>query len=120
MVYLHPNYKLGLLMFNYNFSNFAGTNNPNNPATNTTANGVKSIYDEPITNANYLMLGTTLTADKWRFSGTFVTANACAVGSTPVTSIRPSCSMWCSTVPSWVANAAFSSGVSARRASFAT
>jgi len=76
MVYFHPNYRLGLLMFNYNFGNFAGNNNPNNSATNTTANGVKSIYDEPITNANYLMLGTTLTADKWRFSGTFVTAKA--------------------------------------------
>jgi hypothetical protein len=72
MVYLHPNYKLGLLMFNYNFANFAGNNNPNNTATGD----VKSIYDAPITNANYLMLGTTLTADKWRVSGSFITAKA--------------------------------------------
>ena len=70
MVYLHPNYRLGLLMFNYNFGNFAGNNNAN------TAGEVKSIYDAPITNANYLMLSTALTADKWRFTAAFITAKA--------------------------------------------
>ncbi|MBS1963967.1 MAG: hypothetical protein JST04_17275 [Bdellovibrionales bacterium] len=74
MVSLHPNYKLGLLMFNYNFSNFAGNNNANNSAGG--AGDVKSIYDEPITNANYLLLGTALTADKWQFTFNFVTAKA--------------------------------------------
>lgn len=72
MVYFHPNYRLGLLMFNYNFANFAGNNNSNNSA----AGSVKSIYDNPITNANYLMLGTGLTADKWVFSAAFITAKA--------------------------------------------
>lgn len=70
MVYFHPSYKLGLLMFNYNFGNFAGNNNPNN------GNNVKSIYDNPITNANYMMFGTSFSTDKWRFSGSFVTAKA--------------------------------------------
>lgn len=70
MVYFHPNYRLGLLMFNYNFGNFSGNNNANN------AGSVESIYDEPITNANYLMLSTAFVADKWRFTGTFITARA--------------------------------------------
>jgi hypothetical protein len=74
MVSLHPNYHLGMLLFNYNFGNFSGNNNPTHSAG--AAGDVKSIYDAPITNANYLMLGTTLTADKWQFSGTFVTAKA--------------------------------------------
>jgi hypothetical protein len=73
MVYLHPSYKLGLIMFNYNFRNFAG---PNNPNVSTTSGNVLSIYDNPITNANYLALGTTLTADKWRFNFSFITAKA--------------------------------------------
>jgi hypothetical protein len=78
MVYFHPNYRLGLLMFNYNFANFAGNNNQNNTTTGST----RSIYDNPITNANYLMLGTTLSADKWQFTGTFVTARANETAST--------------------------------------
>jgi hypothetical protein len=61
-------------MFNYNFGNFAGNNNSNNAGT------VKSIYDEPITNANYIMLSTALTADKWRFTGAFITAKANETG----------------------------------------
>ncbi len=72
MVYLHPSYRLGLLMFNYNFANFSGNNNPNN----ATATETRSIYDNPITNANYVMLGTAFTADKWRFSASFITAKA--------------------------------------------
>jgi hypothetical protein len=72
MMYFHPNYRLGLLMFNYNFSNFSGNNN----AGNTAAGSVKSIYDNPISNANYLMLGSAFTTDKWRFSGSFITAKA--------------------------------------------
>jgi hypothetical protein len=74
MVYLHPNYRLGLLLFNYNFGNFSGNNIPSHSAG--AAGDVKSIYDEPITNANYLLLSTSLTSDKWRFTGTFVTARA--------------------------------------------
>lgn len=73
LVMLHPNYRLGLLMFNYNFANFAGNNNPN---TATGAGSLKSIYDNPITNARYAMVGASLTADKWRFTGSFITATA--------------------------------------------
>lgn len=73
MVSFHPNYRLGLLMFNYNFRNFSGNNNPNTAAG---AGALKSIYDNPITNAKYLMLGGAFTTDKWRFSGSFITASA--------------------------------------------
>ncbi len=72
MVYFHPNYRLGLLLFNYNFGNFAG---PNVTAAGTPAT-IQSIYDDPITNANYAFLGGSFTADKWKFSGAFVTATA--------------------------------------------
>lgn len=70
--YFHPSYHLGLIMFNYQFGNFSGNNNPNNSNVTT----VKSIYDNPIVNANYLLLAGALTADKWRFTGAFVTAGA--------------------------------------------
>ncbi len=70
MVMLHPNYRLGLMMFNYNFANFSGNTDPN------VAGSVNSIYDNPITNARYAMLGAALTADKWRFTTSFITATA--------------------------------------------
>lgn len=72
--YLHPNYKLGMLMFNYQFRNFGGPNNPNSSLSG--AGSVRSIYDNPITNARYLMLGTELNADKWVFSTGLVHAVA--------------------------------------------
>lgn len=68
-VYFHPNYKLGLIMFNYQFRNFARNNDPN-------AGSSQSIYDNPITNANYLSLGGALKADKWKFSLGLITAVA--------------------------------------------
>jgi hypothetical protein len=75
MVYFHPNYKLGVIMFNYQLRNFARNNNSIANATSTT-NGAASIYDNPITNANYLAFGTALNADKWKFSLGFLTATA--------------------------------------------
>ncbi len=75
--YLNPNYKLGMIMFNYQFRNFGGPNHPNSTATVTSSEGsVRSIYDNPITNARYAMLGAALTADKWVFSTGFITATA--------------------------------------------
>ena len=76
--YFHPNYHLGLVMFNYQFANFFGPNTANNPAT--TANTLRSPYDNPITNANYLNFGGTFHADKWNFHSfwTFARANETA------------------------------------------
>lgn len=72
--YFNPNYKLGLIMFNYQLANFAGPNNQNNPGTG--ANGLLSPYDNSIVNANYLSLGAGYQTDKWIFRGNFIYARA--------------------------------------------
>ncbi len=72
MAYLHPNYRLGMLMFGMQPRNFAGNNNPNNPA----GGEVRSVYDNPITNANYASLGGAFRTDKWTFGLTLMTASA--------------------------------------------
>lgn len=70
----NPNYKVGLIMFNYQFRNFAGPNTLHNPST--TANNLQSPFDNPITNANYLNLGGAFKTSKWTFRGNFVMAKA--------------------------------------------
>ena len=75
MVYFHPNYRLGLIMFNYQLRRFAGPNNVN-PQGTTAPSTVESIYDNPITNANYINVGGAYTTDKWRFGLNFITASA--------------------------------------------
>lgn len=72
--YLNPNYKLGLIMFNYQLANFAGPNTLNNP--NTTPSALRSPYDNPITNANYLNVGAAYHTDKWDFHTNWVYAKA--------------------------------------------
>jgi hypothetical protein len=72
--YFNPNYKLGLIMFNYQFANFAGPNTLNN--TNTAPQSLKSPYDNPVTNANYVTFGGAYHTDKWDFHGNFVFARA--------------------------------------------
>ncbi len=73
--YFHPNYHLGLVMFNYALYNFHGPNTQNNP--NTSSASLVSPYGDPITNANYLAMGSTLHAgDKWDFKLGFVLAKA--------------------------------------------
>ena len=62
MVYLHPNYRLGMFLFNYQLRNFAGPNNPDSGSDQT-----RSIYDNPVTNASYLNVGTAYKTDKWTF-----------------------------------------------------
>ena len=74
----HPNYHLGLIMFNYQFANFAGPNTLNDAnATNST---LLSPYDNPITNANYLSWNGAFHTDKWDFHTvwTFARANETA------------------------------------------
>lgn len=65
---LHPNYKTGLILFNYQFANF----NVANIGPNATA----SVFNAPITNANYLQLGTEYTSGKWVFRGSWLYARA--------------------------------------------
>lgn len=68
--YFHPNYRLGMIMFNYQLANFA---------SNSTANAstdLKSPFDNPITNANYLSAGGQFQSDKWAFHGDVIFAQA--------------------------------------------
>ena len=64
-MYFHRNYKLGRLLFNYNFGTF-GTNNPDEtyPAGTT----VRTPYDAAISNAKYLMLATENRGEQWSWS----------------------------------------------------
>lgn len=68
-VYLHQNYGVGLIMFKYNLQGLAA----NNPGT-LNASQVRSPYDNPIVNANYLSVTPTFKLDKWSFNTTFVAA----------------------------------------------
>jgi hypothetical protein len=72
--YFHPNYQVGMIMFNYQFANFSGPNNQNNPAV--TGTNMVSPYDNPVTDANYLNGLILLHADKWTFDGSFTFARA--------------------------------------------
>jgi hypothetical protein len=68
-VYLHQNYGVGLIMFHYNLYGLAA-NNPDN----LSAGQVRSPYDNPIVNANYLSLSPTFKIDKWSIKGTALAA----------------------------------------------
>jgi hypothetical protein len=72
--YFHPAYRVGLIMFNYNLGGFAGPNTQNN--SSVSGNSLRSPYDHPIVNANYLAAGATYKLDKWSFSGDFIYASA--------------------------------------------
>jgi len=80
----NPNYRLGLIMFNYQLANL--TNNPGGVNTlNNPANGpsqLMSPYDNPITNAAYLQVGGKYHTSKWTFHGelTYARANSVADG----------------------------------------
>jgi hypothetical protein len=53
--YFHPNYRLGMIMFNYQLASFAGPQTQNNPNLPQTA--LASPFYNPITNAYYGLLG---------------------------------------------------------------
>ena len=74
----HPNYRLALIMFNYQFANFAGPNTSNSPSA--AGSQLLSPYDNPITNANYLNWSGAFHTDKWDFHTvwTFARANETA------------------------------------------
>lgn len=68
-IYLHRNYGLGLIMFHYNLFGLAA----NNPDI-ISSGSLRSPYDNPLTNANYLSISPTFKLDKWSFNSTFVAA----------------------------------------------
>ncbi len=73
--YFNPNYKLGMLMFNYQFRNFAGPNTVND--STTVDSSLVSPYDNPITNAQYLMLsGGYNFNQKWSMRMSWIYASA--------------------------------------------
>ena len=61
-------------MFHYNFAGFVGPSNQNDPAV--TGATLKSPYDNPIVNANYVNWNLALKANKWTFRTGFVYAKA--------------------------------------------
>jgi len=72
-VYFHPNYRLGLIMFNYNLRAFGGAPASGTPAIN---DPVDSIYDNPVTNANYALLEGVFRQERWQLGGKWIYAVA--------------------------------------------
>jgi hypothetical protein len=71
--FFNPAYRLGLIMFNYQLASFAGPNTVNNPAA---TNLLRSPYDNPIVNANYLLFSPSFRTEKWTFGAKFIYAHA--------------------------------------------
>ncbi len=72
--YFHPNYKLGMILFNYNLYGLAGPNTANDPNLSPTA--AKSPWDASVVNANYVTLGSMFHTDKWTFHLDWIYARA--------------------------------------------
>jgi hypothetical protein len=72
--FFNPAYRLGLIMFNYQLASFYGPNTQNNP--NVGAQYLRSPYDNPIVNANYLLVNPMFHTDKWTFDLKFIYAAA--------------------------------------------
>ncbi|MGK5084983.1 hypothetical protein WDW37_16970 [Bdellovibrionota bacterium FG-1] len=72
--FFNPAYRLGMIMFNYQLANFSGLNTLNN--ANAASANLKSPYENPIVNANYLMMTGLLHTDKWTFDASFIYAQA--------------------------------------------
>lgn len=68
--YFHPDYRPGLILFNYNRRNFS------NPGA-----GASSPYYDPVTNARFFSLSGTYSTGKWTHTGTLVYASALEVAS---------------------------------------
>lgn len=79
-LYLHRNFKLGHILFNYNLGGF-GANNPDPIAPSNSATSTTSPFDTAITNAKYLMIGTERKGEQWTIGGGVVYAQANQVAS---------------------------------------
>ncbi len=78
--YFNPNYKIAMILFNYQLSNFAGPQNLNNP--NLSQSQLKSPYDNPIVNAMYLSVGSHIKPwEKWSLNPVLTYARAHQVAS---------------------------------------
>jgi len=75
--YFNPDYRLGMVMFNYQFRNFTGPNSLNNPAGNGSL--LVSPFDNPIVNAYYVSLSGNYQLGKWGIRGGGVWAQAIEV-----------------------------------------
>jgi hypothetical protein len=73
--YMNPDYHIGMIMFNYQLSNFARAQTLNNPAM--AQSQLSSPYDNPIVNAGYIALSSNIKPwDKWTFRPGLVYARA--------------------------------------------
>lgn len=81
--YYHPNYRLGMIMFGYQFRNFSGPASLNNATT--PGNNLLSPYDNPITNALYAALSGSYRMSKWKLHASFVLATAQQVATSSTT-----------------------------------
>jgi len=61
-VFLNPNYRLGMILFGYQLQNLDSTS--------------KEAFYSPVTNANYLHLGSQYSSGKWQFRGSWLLASA--------------------------------------------
>jgi hypothetical protein len=73
-IFLNPAYRLGLIMFNFQLANFAGPNTLN--SSQTAGSQLRSPYDNPITNADYLAFFENIHLDKWTIRPAFIWAVA--------------------------------------------
>ena len=76
--YFHPNYHLGMIMFNYQLANFYKPQTQNSRAAGgMPQSALGSPYDNPIVNAQYVALATQFKAsEQWSIRPTFVYAIA--------------------------------------------
>lgn len=72
--FFNPNYKVGLIMFNYQLNNLGGLHTLNNLTASESQ--LQSPYDNPITNAQYYSFSGNYKTDKWTFRGNFIFAMA--------------------------------------------
>lgn len=75
--FFHPNYRVGMIMFGYQLGALGGMQSQNNPTA--TANNLASPFDNPITNATYISVGTQFgfgAGDRWKARFNFLTATA--------------------------------------------
>ncbi|HLT22808.1 MAG TPA: hypothetical protein VKZ84_05170 [Bacteriovoracaceae bacterium] len=63
--YLHPNFQIAELMFRYYYPGFSNNSNDS-----------RSIFNSPITNAQFARLHGTYKTDKWNWKAAFIFANA--------------------------------------------
>jgi hypothetical protein len=75
--FFNPNYKIANILFNYQFANFARLQTQNATGNEASSSGLRSPYDNPITNAIYLSFGVPIkTSEKWTLRPSLTYARA--------------------------------------------